>query len=431
VTRECQFYSPAPGFDVLARDIETAQRRSEALRHWLDHSPDPERFALVFQELQTALEELHATHDELLRQNEELAAAREESEAEHRRYQDLFEFAPDAYLLTSPDGTVREANRAATVLLNRPPRFLTGKPLVVFVPEDERRAFRDHLHRLRGVVRHEWEMRLRPWKGKPLDASWAAAAVRESSGKLTALRWLVRDVTARKEAERLRAIGDMVSGLAHASRNALQRSLACLERLRWEVKDQPHALDLAARTLQAQEDLHRLLEEARAYTAPVQVTWQLCDPAAAWRAAWDELAPARGGRRAELREEVPTAAPSCLGDPALLKQLFCLLFDQALAHCADPVYVTVACSPAEQGERPAVRVVVRDNGPGPSPEQRQKPFEPFAGRVTQGAALNMALCKRLVEAQGGQIGLGDGPGTEVVLTLSQKQSERRRPVFPS
>ncbi len=49
------------------------------------------------------------------------------------------------------------------------------------------------------------------------------------------------------QAERLAAIGEMVAGLAHESRNALQRSQACLEMLALVVRDRPEALDLIDR----------------------------------------------------------------------------------------------------------------------------------------------------------------------------------------
>src|SRR5262249_19542081 len=54
------------------------------------------------------------------------------------------------------------------------------------------------------------------------------------------------------QAERLAAIGQMMTGLAHESGNALARSQACLEMLALEVGDRPAALDLIARIQKAQ-----------------------------------------------------------------------------------------------------------------------------------------------------------------------------------
>src|SRR5262249_5497358 len=148
-------------------------------------------------------------------QNEHLLEAREALEAERQRYHDLFEFAPDAYLLTDPQGRIQEANRAAGELLRTRPHQLTGKPLIVFIPLDERRAFRERLEALsREGARQEWETRLMTRRLSPLDVSVTVAPASAGGGPVAGLRWLLRDVTARKQAERLAAIGQMVAGLA-------------------------------------------------------------------------------------------------------------------------------------------------------------------------------------------------------------------------
>src|SRR5262249_49084021 len=68
------------------------------------------------------------------------------------------------------------------------------------------------------------------------------------------------DITERKreqertlQTERLAAIGQMMTGLAHESGNALARSQSCLEMLAWEVEDRPEALDLINRIQKAQD----------------------------------------------------------------------------------------------------------------------------------------------------------------------------------
>lgn len=67
------------------------------------------------------------------------------------------------------------------------------------------------------------------------------------------------------QSERLAAIGQMVTGLAHESRNALQRAQACLDMLALDLQHQPEQLDLARRARTALQDLHRLYEEVRSY----------------------------------------------------------------------------------------------------------------------------------------------------------------------
>src|SRR5207253_797309 len=117
------------------------------------------------------------------------------------------------------------------------------------------------------------------------------------------------------QAERLAAVGQMVAGLAHESRNALQRSQACLSVL-------------------------------------------------------------------------------------TLRLVFRNLLENALAAGGDPPRVEVRCAPAEVHGQEAVRVSVRDNGPGFAPEQTSKLFEPFYTTKVRGTGLGLAICKRIVEAHG-------------------------------
>ena len=157
---------------------------------------------LAFKELDSALEELEVAEEELHQQNEELESSQAVAEAERRRYQDLFEFAPDGYLVTDANGTIREANRATAMLLKVRQQFMVGKPLVMFINKSERQTFRVRLSELQ---QQDWvsplEVCLQPSKSVALDVSLTVATTRNSGGELLALRWLLRDITDRKRAE--------------------------------------------------------------------------------------------------------------------------------------------------------------------------------------------------------------------------------------
>jgi signal transduction histidine kinase len=81
----------------------------------------------------------------------------------------------------------------------------------------------------------------------------------------------------------------------------------------------------------------------------------------------------------------------------------------------------VCCARAAPADAPALRVSVRDNGPGLTAEQRRLIFEPFYTTKARGMGLGMAIAKRIVEAHGGRIEVGAGPGAEIVLTLPRTQ----------
>ena len=70
--------------------------------------------------------------------------------------------------------------------------------------------------------------------------------------------------------------------------------------------------------------------------------------------------------------------------------------------------------PGSPGVRRSIEVVVSDDGPGVDFEDRERIFRPYvqAGEESRagGLGLGLAICKRLVEAHGGAITLGDRPG---------------------
>jgi signal transduction histidine kinase len=223
------------------------------------------------------------------------------------------------------------------------------------------------------------------------------------------------------QAERLAVIGQMVAGLAHESRNALQRTQACLERLRWKVPDRPEALDLVDRARRAQDDLVRLFEDVRAYAAPVRVSPEPVDLAEVWREAWGQVTAAHPDRDARLAEEAGGVDLLCRADRFQLRQVFRNLFENSLAACPGPVRVTVSVTLVGRPSSPALRVSVRDNGPGLDAEQRRRLFEPFYTTKVKGCGLGMAIARRLVEAHAGDISVGDGgPGAEFVLVLPRR-----------
>jgi PAS domain S-box-containing protein len=161
------------------------------------------------------LEELRASEDELKESARELASAREVVEEERRRYRELFEFAPDGYLVTCEKGSIREANRAAGELLGLPPEFLIGKPLTFCIEPERRAAFEAELRAARqsDSVRL-LETTLLPYRRPPVVAELRVGPVRGSMNRVIGFRWLIRDVTARNETERrVRASGEQLRAL--------------------------------------------------------------------------------------------------------------------------------------------------------------------------------------------------------------------------
>lgn len=183
--------------------VHALRQRAAALRRaGRQDEVTPQEMASTVRELQNALDELRVAEDELRRQNEELLDSRQTLEVQRQRYHDLFEFAPDGYLVTDADGTIWEVNQAAAAMLGTEARHLVRKSLAQYVVPADRDALGDRLDDLRrqeGV--REWEIHLRPHSGPPLVAAIKVASIRGGDDRPLGLRWLLRDIAERKAVE--------------------------------------------------------------------------------------------------------------------------------------------------------------------------------------------------------------------------------------
>lgn len=148
-------------------------------------------------ELSHSLQELQFAAGELRQQNDKLAQSQIALEAERQRYRELFEFAPDGYLVTNPDAIIVEANQAAAHSLNFSPERLVGKSFAVFVATQERRDFYYKLSQLqRGESINNWPVQIQPRGDTSFLASLTVVPVQNpSSGQVIGLRWRLQDLT--------------------------------------------------------------------------------------------------------------------------------------------------------------------------------------------------------------------------------------------
>lgn len=153
----------------------------------------------INEELRRALEELQAIEEELRQQNEQLASAQQTLKGERQRYQDLFEFAPDAYLVTDTRGVIQEANRASLQLFQVELQWLIGKPLIPFISEADRRDFRCRLANLSFV--QNWEVNIKARGGNLIPVLIAVTQMKNLQNEVVGWRWSLRDIRSRKQME--------------------------------------------------------------------------------------------------------------------------------------------------------------------------------------------------------------------------------------
>ena len=347
------------------------------------------------------------------------------------RFRSLVLAAPCAIHIIRPDRTIAYISPFAEKLTGYTTEEVLGKDcLSVFVPNE---AMQQELQReieriLAGTPTHGFAVPIQCKDGSHRWMVWNALRLDDYEGG-TAILCIGQDITDLKEAqeralqsERLAAIGQMMAGLAHESRNALQRSQACLEMLALDVQDRPDALEFVQDIQKAQDYLHHLYEEVRGYAAPINLKRQSCHLGELIDEVWLQLSLAREGRQAHLDQEENGLELECEVDRHSIGQLFRNVLENALAACPDPVEVRVQWRADNIDGQPALLVSLCENGPGLTPESRRRIFEPFFTTKTQGTGLGMAIAKRIVEAHGGHIEVGaqHGRGAEILIRLPRR-----------
>ncbi len=177
-------------------------------------------------QLSNNLEDLRTAEDSLLQQHSELLAAHQALEAERRRYRDLFDFAPDGYLVTDLHSHIEEANRAAEALLSATSGSLRGVPLRQFIVEEMQAAFLEWLSSLADADAgrsQDRQLDIRSAAGITFPATLSVRVVRDEAGLPAGLRWLVRDATEGKRIEAQRAQLLVREQVAMAQAAAAQR----------------------------------------------------------------------------------------------------------------------------------------------------------------------------------------------------------------
>jgi signal transduction histidine kinase len=134
----------------------------------------------------------------------------------------------------------------------------------------------------------------------------------------------------------------------------------------------------------------------------------------------------------ELVVDLGAGLDGVVTDPGHLKQVLYNFLSNALKFTDPGGHVTVR---AAAEDRDAFRVAVTDDGPGIAPENLGRlwtAFQQLGPRRYDGTGLGLALVKRIVEAQGGVVGVDTAPGEgSTFYAVLPRTARRASPALPA
>ena len=294
------------------------------------------------------------------------------------------------------------------------------------IPESDRENVREIFEQtLKGNTSSGIRNGLLTKSGRVRQIRWSDSVLRDAHGNIESVLAIGIDVTAIIDAQesaardhRLAAIGQTVAGLAHESRNALQRINASVELLRLDLPPETDTREEVDSIARAADELGNALEEVREYAAPIRLQRELVMLHDVWRQVWTYLAKSHSDRDIKLCEMQCDCGCPVEVDILRLEQVFRNLFENSLAACDDPVRIEIQCR-CDGAEN--ILVDYSDNGPGLTAEEQRKLFDPFFTTKVKGTGLGMSIVQRILDAHGGEIRVAEPthPGARFLIQLSK------------
>jgi two-component system sensor histidine kinase PilS (NtrC family) len=231
----------------------------------------------------------------------------------------------------------------------------------------------------------------------------------------------VQELQAR--AERLESVAALSASLAHEIRNPLASIRSSVEQLARSRHADEDERFLAGLIVRESDRLSRLLSEFLDF-ARVRATQLVPLDLHSVITAVVRLIQAHPDCRADAELVVEGGRTILDGDEDLLHRVVTNLVLNAVQAARGPVNVTVSVATVQAGEIPhgtnlehAVRLQVRDTGPGIPEEIRERLFDPFVSARPGGSGLGLAIVQRAVEAHRGLVLVDSAPGAGTTFTI--------------
>lgn len=232
------------------------------------------------------------------------------------------------------------------------------------------------------------------------------------------------------ELDRMAYVGTLAAGLAHEIRNPLGAMKLHVENISDEIADQKDgwrdaAVEAARRIEREVGQLNSTLSRFLEFAVPAKADLDVFPLRAAvadlleWRA--EEL------KRADIAWEFdspPDDQTRVRGDRRQLTQSIGHVLSNAIDAVAGAVKRQVRVEIRRQGH--AITLAVRDTGPGFPLETLEHAFEVFFTTKKGGSGLGLAVARKVIEAHGGTIHIGNNPealGAAVTITLPAARSD--------
>ncbi len=312
-----------------------------------------------------------------------------------------------------------------------------GPPMPYWAPEEMDRTVQIHQAVLDGrAPREGFEIRFQRKSGERFDGLIYEAPLIGADGKHCGWMGSFLDITDRKRVEeigrrqneklaqtsRLVTMGEMASSLAHELNQPLAAissyAAGSLHRLAQNSITTEELTDVLGKLNSQAQRAGQIIRRIRDFVRKSEPSFAPVNLAGLLREAADFAAPELRKQGVTLDEGDWPAELSVTGDRILLEQAVLNLVRNAIEAMAgiEQSRRCVAVKLISVGSE--VIVSISDNGPGLSPEAKEKLFVPFVTTKAEGMGMGLNICRTIIELHRGRLWYEDRPGGGAMFRFS-------------
>jgi len=337
----------------------------------------------------------------------------------------ILESARESIYAVDPEGNFKWCNTATLKGLGYQRSNFIGRPLLGMVYEADRQLVKEKLDAALTGLPQTYEMRYFSHDGQ-LRYARVDNSPLVVEGRTTGVLGIARDITEQKEereraarADKLRALGQLASGVAHDFNNSLAAILGRAQLLRRQIDDPALVRNLDIIQTAAEDaaaTVRRIQTFARKSAVKefelVDVGGLLNDAVEITRTRWQNEARVRG---LEYDVKLNTeAGHHTYGSASELREVFVNLIVNAVDAMPKGGRLLITCRRIDD----RLQLHFSDNGMGMPEDVRQKIFEPFfSTKGAHGTGLGLSVSYSIIERHSGSISVISEPGSGTNFTI--------------
>lgn len=351
--------------------------------------------------------------------------------------ENILQSSVDGIVTTDEKGYITYVNKGLEEILGLPKEKLIGTHISKFYLngiEEARKIMRvlreqgrQTNYQITMVVETDGKRRLIP-------IMTSNSLLRDENGKIIGTMGIFKDLTEQKKLEeqlkrtqayliqaaKMRALGDLVAGVAHELNNPLMASNTVLHVIDKNLpKDDPNRRRFEI-IKQCNERITKIVKQLRDFSRQSEQEFISVDINEIVENVLTMTSQQLMNHNVKVVKDLQKGLPRVTGDFNQLEQVFLNLIVNALDAMEGSPEKVLNIRTEKRGDNEIV-ITVRDTGKGISPEIMDKIFDPFFStkEVGKGTGLGLSICYQIVEIHGGRIEVEseEGKGAAFMVRL--------------